>query len=232
MSHIVTGYFPYTYEEVTGDTDPENFLPLNAPGVAIVVEQNPAIAGYVVTDATTGKLLARAQRSPSGSFTRTVFNDAGTSDSELNPPTDVKFSGKLPFRLTASVEPGDKLALTILYNNGNSYGNIITRQSERPAPELRNCFLGYRGEQPNGDGNYASILQWTPTSLQMAPWPAMSETYTHMMCWVIPSGAKSQEMTLSPNLLSFGPLLPTLSECLLKTAYTSLASIRPQQRIP
>lgn len=181
VRNIVTGYVPYTLAEIEADDDPADLLPLNAPGVVIVTAQNPNISGYEVTDMATGRVVAKALRSPSGIFTRIVVDDNGVEDTELNPPTHTSFSGKLPFRLTATVSPGDELALTILYSNGNTYGNIRTRQAGRPVPEIVYSKMFYKGDQPDGQAGYYADVECKPyrESMTVTPWPALGTVHSY-----------------------------------------------------
>lgn len=181
VRNIVAGYVPYTRAEIEADNDPTSLLPLNDPGVVIVTAQNPNISGYEVTDMATGRVVAKALRSPSGIFTRIVVDDNGVEDSELNPPTSPSFSGKLPFRLTSTVNPGDELALTILYNNGNTYGNIRTRQASRPVPEIVYSKMFYKGDQPDGQAGYYADVECKPyrESMTVTPWPALGTVHSY-----------------------------------------------------
>lgn len=170
---IVAGYVPYTLEQIEADVDPSDLLPANKPGVVIYTAQNPNISGYEVTNMATGRVVAKARRSPSGIFTRIVVDDNGKEDSELNPPTAPSFSGKLPFELTATVNPGDELALTIVYNNGNTYGNIRTRQAPLPSPEIVYNKMFYKGDEPDGQAGYYADVDWQSADCHVTPWPAL-----------------------------------------------------------
>lgn len=174
VRELYVGYVPYTIDEVLADVDVDNRLAINPIGVAFQTKKNTSISGYTVTNVTKGTVVAHAIRTPSGIFERVVYDDMGKADDRLNSTTSAGFFGKLPFRLNSSVDINDEFALTLEYTNGNTYGNVRSRLTAIPAPEIIDNPIRYLVSY--GDNHiYNGQLIWTSEDLAVAPWPAFYE---------------------------------------------------------
>lgn len=171
---LYVGYVPYSLDEILADVDADNRLEVNPIGVAFQTKKNTSISGYTVTNVTKGKVVAHAIRTPSGIFERVVYNNNGVANDRLNPTTQPGFFGKLPFRLTSDVDIDDEFALTLEYSNGNTYGNVRSRLTPVPAPEIIDNPLNYVAFY-GGEYVYNGGLTWTSEDLAVAPWPAFND---------------------------------------------------------
>lgn len=175
VRNLAAGYIPYTYEQVMADEDAYHRLATNPVGIAVTSAKNPAIVGYDITNVTQGKVVAKALRSPSGIFQRFVLTPDGDWDSNTNPATAPAFSGKLPFVLTDMSEVNDEFALTIVYDNGNTYGNPYCRLTPLPVPEITSMSLECSGGRPGPVFQYSGDVSWKSSGEAVAPWPASPE---------------------------------------------------------
>lgn len=175
---LYVGYVPYTLEQILSDIDASSRLNINPIGVAFQTKKNTSISGYTVTNVTKGIVVAHAIRTPSGIFERVVYDSNGKANDRLNPTTSSGFSGKLPFRLTADNDINDEFALTLEYFNGNTYGNVRSRLTHVPAPEIIETPLNYVVNNYNGKYTYNGGLTWTSADLTVSPWPAFDEQET------------------------------------------------------
>ncbi|MDO4320874.1 MAG: hypothetical protein Q4C34_09910, partial [Bacteroidales bacterium] len=175
VRHLAVGYVPYSLDEIIADNDAETRLPLNPVGLAIVTAQNPAITGYEITDVTKNRLVARVRRSPSGKFDIFAINDNGVEDGSLNPSTTPAYSGKLPILLNSTVDIDDVFALTIIYGNGNTYGNIYSRLTPVPEPLVISAPLNFSSQIDYERATYSGGVEWATAGLNVRPWPAFND---------------------------------------------------------
>lgn len=175
LREFSAGYAPYSLEQVLADDNALTRLPLNPVGVAVTAAKNQAIVGYDITHVNSGKVIAEALRSPSGIFQMRVLTPSGEWDSNLNPQTEASFSGKLPIILAENVNANDELALTIVYENGNTYGNPYARLTPIPRPTIDKMSLECYGGLTGGIFQYRGELYWTSSDLSVRPWPAFPD---------------------------------------------------------
>lgn len=176
-STLYVGYVPYTFDQIMADYTAETRLPINPIGVSVRISQNPTITGYEIYDTQRGnQLVANVLRTPSGSFVNYITADDGTMKRAGLLPAG--FQGKVPFTLPYKADINDEFALKILYDNGNSYGNVFARVTDTPLPSITESSVSCTGGRADFiDGKYYPVwyydtqINWESEKVhQVAPW--------------------------------------------------------------
>lgn len=175
VREFIAGYIPYSIDQILAERDAATRLPANPVGVAVTTAQNTSIVGYDITNVSTGRLVAQSLRSPPGIFQTRVLTASGEWDPNLNPATGSAFSGKLPIRLADTASPGDIFALTIVYANGNTYGNRFVSLTEIPEPTITGITLTCYDTSATGSYTYWGEMRWTSGDLEVTPYPAFPD---------------------------------------------------------
>lgn len=132
------GYEGYTRDQIEADTDYNNLLAPNRPGVAMTVSNNPYVSQYIFQCATHGKELARVERYPGGVYRPYLTNNLQEEYSLQN--TQAGFSGELSLLLDHELFAEDEVVMVLefqntgenAYANGNTYGFPVKKLPSLP----------------------------------------------------------------------------------------------------
>ena len=151
------GYQGYTGSQIEEDTDYYNRLPVNIPGVALTVSNNPYVNEYKFMCVTHDKELARVERYPGGVY-RPYLNSNSDVENALENSVD-NYSGELSMLLEHDLSPGDDVVMILqftntkenVYTNGNTYGFPIKTLPEMPQIESTDYHVYYSALNPDDD---------------------------------------------------------------------------------
>lgn len=159
VREIQIGFRPYTDGEVAADRDAAHLLPATLPVVKVGVRSNPNIKEYIITaPEQKNKTIARVVRTATGSFELSALGADGKPVSLGTIPSD---NGEKPVvDLLCEVAEGEHVSLTLVYNDGNTYGNRRVVMPAFPTVRIVESVIAKTGDDRDGKIGYGTYIRW------------------------------------------------------------------------
>lgn len=156
---LKVGFRPYTESEVAADRNAEDLLPATLPVIRIDTRSNPEIKEYVVTLPEEGnRTIAKVARTATGSFQLSAADRDGrmrecgvmADDAENKPVVEV----------LCDIKPTEQVSLTLVYSDGNTYGNRRVVMPASPAVQVDESLIAKTGLDRDGLYGYGTFISW------------------------------------------------------------------------
>lgn len=162
VRELRVGVIPYTAEEIAADRDADNLLPAANPTVWIETRSNPNVSQYVVTNMTTGERVAKVVRMATGRLE--VSRADADGKWQACGSIENGYYAHPVVELISPVEPGDGFSLSLVYNNGNTYGNrrVVMEAMPGVSADEDGIFKhGFVDDTNPVDYQYHSAVLWS-----------------------------------------------------------------------
>lgn len=159
VRELKVGIMPYTFDEISADLDAENPLPATPAAIWIETRSNPNVSQYVVTDVTDHSEVAKLTRMATGRLVASRMNAEGNW--EECGSIENGYNAHPVIELAKPVAAGEELSLSLVYNNGNTYGNRRVVMPEMPSVRIDDAGIFKQGFVDPATFRYFSSLSWS-----------------------------------------------------------------------